>query len=211
MNSPDFRNGMQIGMPIGILVGVLSSTAATLYVLERHFKYDLESDQEMFDLMDEREADLKNKYTPCTELQREQIYEVKDWVLKNYVRIIGDFTEACLTTKSYMCDIKDDKVTNMSWEILHELDRTEIYCPMRNGDAENGVLGMTLRDADEERPGQMAIFPGSFDNGTCETAGTFLHELAHIATSQEHDPSNPDQNDWVYLLGDSAKAICELD
>lgn len=102
-------------------------------------------------------------------------------------------------------------IFDVSGNILRESIRTQVFCPTLNADGEEGIYGRSLRDADELRPGQMAIYPTAFDKGQCQVTSTFIHELGHIATGATHDDATimGDTSDWLYTLSDQALTNCE--
>lgn len=204
---------------LGVAFGSVSASATTALGMKAGFEYQrdkhLEDDRQWMDeeivSIGQMEEERNDRYTPCTEVQVEEINEVQDWVLDNLDKIMIQFARNCGTHESYNCDLTTDEIVEIYGQLIHEFYRTQFFCPTINGDEDDDTAGSTVRYASDDRPGQMAIYPLAFDIGKCEIAMTFAHELGHIATGTRHEYGDLERNDWIYLLGNTTKGKWQLD
>lgn len=201
------------GLSAGISGGVTAFSMFMDRIAQIHFEQDSQR-------MDEVYADTRaaiqievDRRQPCTEEQDAAIRDAQDWLFKEYLSLMINLDVICSdSSRALDCSIPNGgDVFDVGDDILRESIRTQVFCPSLNADGEEGVYGRSLRDADELRPGQMAIYPTAFEEGTCQVAATYIHELGHIATGAIHDDSTIAvvTSDWIYILGYQALANCE--
>ena len=180
-------------------------------LIDKSFERDMERWDKHFAADSEREVALMDQFGPCTKEQAAEINEIQSWVLDNFHAISYLFNGMCAKSNG-SCDLTSDEIDDVTMRILHGFVRTQVFCPSADEDTQDAysTLGITLRNADEERAGQIAIYPVAFDKGTCVVAGNYIHELMHVATSTKHGDTT-DREDWIYLFGDIVRINWTLD
>lgn len=220
LNSPT-----TIGMGMaGVLAGTLCTGAPMLYAdirrmdddkafWDAHFAEDGERIEKILD-----GSLAHNLYTPCTPDQNAEIAETRRWVMNNYVLILDSLNRWCeqdsnfQDSRFYKCELSRDQVFDAGDKMLSGMVEMQVFCPTidQNMGVGGMAFGYALRSADEDRGGQIAIFPLAFDEGGCRVVSTYLHELGHVTTGEGHD-INRKRLDWVDVLGDVAKRAWELE
>lgn len=201
-----------ISMLAGSCIGGTMSGAVNTKRMAEKVEHEIAVEREAFHIGVElirgdyksRIMDVENSYTPCNDLQVDAIRAVRSWYFDTYPDLTHIFSLVCDSNIDPKCGLTAEEVFDVSEKMLMESMRTQYFCPAVDANETDGTrYGLTLRFADQERPGQMAIYPATFDEGGCELASTYVHELGHIATGVKHSDLGEldEQPDWIKRYG----------
>lgn len=160
----------------------------------------------------ERSKFLADEYYPCSFEKKAEIRKAIQWVRGNENNIAGLFKSSCVDMGYCTPDALDDHVAVFR-ALIPTLDQTDYFCPSQGKQApmedgsEGELLGRALVNTQANTPGQIALFPKTFERGFCSLASTSVHEHAHIVSGTTHAPK--EERDWIYALGAATAAVCE--
>ena len=116
----------------------------------------------------------------------------------------------CESDETDDCDLTIDESLDITGKMLKQFNQTQFFCSTRNGDDDHDTLGYAIRISDNERPGQINLYPLTFDGGECQIAGVIMHEFGHVVTGEKHEVDGG-SGDWIYLSGIITEVKCESD
>jgi len=158
-------------------------------------------------------ATLQDEYTPCTSEQAAEIDKALLWISSHVRDIETAYHVDKETQKLIGIDVGEDTDIRRKLDLIaRSSTETQFFCAtidITEGDYDEVVLGKALRNQTPDLPGQITIFPATFDIGEeCKTSSVVAHEMAHSVLGKEHIPGRNPLFDDIYRIGTAAYMAC---
>lgn len=190
----------------GALVLNVASLCANVRGFDRWNEKTLKLDQTSDELAQEREkleqrlADLRAQYQPCTFEQTLKINEASDILFSNEV-----YGDTVVAFRARYPEIPLEDVTGA----LNAAVLSTVFCPDTLIDGDKEIDGKTFLSAKGDHPGIFLVAPQFFSGEVCDLVGVMVHEGVHVENADfVHAPYVPSEPDWIYKLGVEAELSC---